>query len=449
MALPGTLTDDGNDIVQNALFDKFKTFKLEDEDGEFYYSGELSSVYFDEVGVLSMAIDIPQSEVLDNINKYIRIFDDDDVELCNVETSPISFTYGVGGEIVIKFDFTENPGEIIFINGDWVSNGAFNDFYLFSKDKFEITDNSLKQLEDSLEITDNNVTKNSGDISKISDIIDDTKDTISTIQDNIKTNSDNISTLKEDVSTNSDNIKTNGESISTLQEDVSTNSDNIKTNSDDIKTNSDDIKTNSDDIKTNSDDIKTNSDDIKTNSDNIKTNSDNIKTNSDDIKTLKEDVSTNSDDIKTLKEDVSTNSDDIKTLKEDVSTNSDNIDINNTEISKRLYFKDRKIFTIVDDVETRQLIGTFFKKWLDEDAVVESYDYILADVSSSALTITLPESPSDFDEIKVFDAEGNSDLMNITIDGNGNTIDGDDSDTIDEKKALATFIFYQGDWKRG
>jgi methyl-accepting chemotaxis protein len=222
MAIKGTLTEKGKEKAQDALVKEFTKFKLEDTDGNIYYDGDVSSVYYDDNGDLSAEIHIDQDTDLRNTNKYIRVYNEDGDEMCNVETDPIEFSYGVGGNILIKFDFQSIPGDIEFINGDFVTNGTFNDFYNYTKETLDDHKNKIDTNADNISKNSDNISKNYDSIQTNAGDISNLKDRVSDDEDKIKTNSDNITT-------NSDNIKTNSNDISDLQDKVKTNSDNIKT----------------------------------------------------------------------------------------------------------------------------------------------------------------------------------------------------------------------------
>ena len=67
----------------------------------------------------------------------------------------------------------------------------------------------------------------------------------------------------------------------------------------------------------------------------------------------------------------------------------------------------------------------------------------IVDCSSSAITLTLPSSPSFGDEIKVIDGVGNAETNNITINRNGNKILGADSDfTLDINRSAIDLVYF-------
>lgn len=67
------------------------------------------------------------------------------------------------------------------------------------------------------------------------------------------------------------------------------------------------------------------------------------------------------------------------------------------------------------------------------------------DTSSSAITATLPASPSTGDEIRFLDVAGTFDTNNLTVARNGNPIQGDASDlTVSTERAGFALVYYNG-----
>lgn len=74
--------------------------------------------------------------------------------------------------------------------------------------------------------------------------------------------------------------------------------------------------------------------------------------------------------------------------------------------------------------------------------VVSPVDLLLVDTTSGAVTVTLSSSPSIGDRVMVMDSESNFGTTTLTIDGNGNDIDGSASNfTISTDDAWAELIF--------
>lgn len=70
-------------------------------------------------------------------------------------------------------------------------------------------------------------------------------------------------------------------------------------------------------------------------------------------------------------------------------------------------------------------------------------DKIIVDTSSSALTMTLPTSPTLGDEVSIIDGTGNAAINNITISRNGSNIEGTADDlTLDVDAAAFSLVYY-------
>ena len=70
-------------------------------------------------------------------------------------------------------------------------------------------------------------------------------------------------------------------------------------------------------------------------------------------------------------------------------------------------------------------------------------DKIIVNTSSSALTMTLPSSPTLGDEVSIIDGSGNAATNNITISRNGSNIEGTADDlTLDVDAAAFSLVYY-------
>lgn len=70
--------------------------------------------------------------------------------------------------------------------------------------------------------------------------------------------------------------------------------------------------------------------------------------------------------------------------------------------------------------------------------------------SSSALTLTLPATPSINDQIDIFDASGNSNIYNITVSRNGKLINGNAGNLIIDMAGAWMSLVFTGNtygWK--
>jgi hypothetical protein len=74
-------------------------------------------------------------------------------------------------------------------------------------------------------------------------------------------------------------------------------------------------------------------------------------------------------------------------------------------------------------------------------------DYIPTDTTGGAFTVTLPASPSSGDEVFVFDTSTSWATNNLTVAGNGNTINGAATFICDVDDGGATFRYVSTEWR--
>lgn len=72
---------------------------------------------------------------------------------------------------------------------------------------------------------------------------------------------------------------------------------------------------------------------------------------------------------------------------------------------------------------------------------------IVADTSTGAWTLTLPSTPSEGHSIDIADYAHTWDVNNLTVAGNGNTINGDTTLVCDVLAKSVTLVFWSGEWK--
>ena len=98
----------------------------------------------------------------------------------------------------------------------------------------------------------------------------------------------------------------------------------------------------------------------------------------------------------------------------------------------------------IDDRKVRQSKNLI----KDADYTASNRDIIYCDTTNGAFTITLPESPSDFDWVKVIDYKASFDDNNLTVARNGSSIMGADEDlVIDTENASVMLSVIDGDWR--
>jgi hypothetical protein len=89
--------------------------------------------------------------------------------------------------------------------------------------------------------------------------------------------------------------------------------------------------------------------------------------------------------------------------------------------------------------------STSTPQWQEQSAdyTASAGDKLFVDCSSSAVTVTLPSSPTQGDEIRIIDATGNASINNITINRNGSNIQGAaDNLIIETDRAAFGLVYY-------
>jgi len=89
--------------------------------------------------------------------------------------------------------------------------------------------------------------------------------------------------------------------------------------------------------------------------------------------------------------------------------------------------------------------STSTPQWQEQSAdyTASAGDKLFVDCSSSAVTVTLPSSPSQGDEVRIIDATGNASINNITINRNGSNIQGAaDNLIIETDRAAFGLVYY-------
>lgn len=117
-----------------------------------------------------------------------------------------------------------------------------------------------------------------------------------------------------------------------------------------------------------------------------------------------------------------------------------------------------KIYHDQDDTSTLKATADQIFR-LDEDGLIRTFDTktanytvlavdlgLFADLSGGIFTITLEASPVDFKEIRIVDIGGDAATNNLTIDGNGNNINGESTYVMNKNFQGGVFIFNGADW---
>lgn len=77
------------------------------------------------------------------------------------------------------------------------------------------------------------------------------------------------------------------------------------------------------------------------------------------------------------------------------------------------------------------------------DALLASRGKVIVDTSSSEVILTLPQSPSLGDEVRIIDGAGNASNNTITLYGNGSNIEADTSNVVvDVDRSAFTMVYY-------
>ncbi len=86
-----------------------------------------------------------------------------------------------------------------------------------------------------------------------------------------------------------------------------------------------------------------------------------------------------------------------------------------------------------------------FAAWseLTVSATVDSNTKHVINTATGAITMTMPAGPVFGDEVRIIDGDGNASTNNITINGNGNNIQGDATDlVIETDRAAFSLVYY-------
>ncbi len=90
-------------------------------------------------------------------------------------------------------------------------------------------------------------------------------------------------------------------------------------------------------------------------------------------------------------------------------------------------------------------------KWVRKSAnyTCANYDWVLADTSGGAWELKLPASPADGNQIWVMDGGNAFHTYNLTVNGNGETIEGSSTFTCNRQSQYVVFVYHGGDsdWK--
>jgi hypothetical protein len=85
----------------------------------------------------------------------------------------------------------------------------------------------------------------------------------------------------------------------------------------------------------------------------------------------------------------------------------------------------------------------------DDDYTASHMDIVWCDtVTNGEWTLTLPDSPNDYDWVEIIDYKANFDDNNLTVDRNGSTINGKDENlVVDDENTNIVLRCINGDWR--
>jgi len=122
--------EQGVEILKKELFSEIKKFSLVSDDSQSYFVDDVNAVFFDSDGVLTVSALIPIDKHFDKWNKSIRILTEDDRIVVEVDTQPIQFVKGVGGEQTVKMTVSGQAGEVVFKKSDYITKGELDGLYV-------------------------------------------------------------------------------------------------------------------------------------------------------------------------------------------------------------------------------------------------------------------------------------------------------------------------------
>ena len=131
-------TEYGIDILNSELKDTVTKYQLigaltldaNSEDLSSFYSSVIETSYYDENGVLTFVMNLP---IETHFNEYlykINVLDDANQVVIECDTPKIALAKGIGGIVTLKAAVTGESGEVIFKNGDFVTESELLDVHL-------------------------------------------------------------------------------------------------------------------------------------------------------------------------------------------------------------------------------------------------------------------------------------------------------------------------------
>ncbi|WP_180980569.1 hypothetical protein [Vibrio diazotrophicus] len=95
-----------------------------------FYSNAIETSYYDENGVLTFVLNLPIETHFDEYLYKIYVVDNTDQVVIECETPKIALAKGIGGMVTLKVAITGESGEVIFKNGDFVTESELTEVHL-------------------------------------------------------------------------------------------------------------------------------------------------------------------------------------------------------------------------------------------------------------------------------------------------------------------------------
>lgn len=137
-ALQAVPTEHGIDILNSELKQTVTKYQLigalthdaESGDLSSFHTGQIESSYFDENGVLTFILNLPIDIHFDEYLHRINVLDDNNQIVIECSTPKIALAKGIGGMVTLKAAISGQAGDVIFKQGEYVTETEFNERYL-------------------------------------------------------------------------------------------------------------------------------------------------------------------------------------------------------------------------------------------------------------------------------------------------------------------------------
>ena len=131
-------TQHGIDILNSELKDTVTKYRLigaltHDAPSESLYSfyeNTIETSYYDENGVLTFILNLPIETHFDEYLHRIDVLDANNQSVIECATPKVALPKGVGGMITLKAAITGEPGDVVFKNGEYVTETELVEVHL-------------------------------------------------------------------------------------------------------------------------------------------------------------------------------------------------------------------------------------------------------------------------------------------------------------------------------